>query len=78
VTGKFHDTHKTLILLDEVRHAEDTADVTRVITEEDTTKGGKGTHEIGLEGNWGLDALNVGRPRKDRSTRHGCESSESK
>ena len=32
-----------------------TVDVTRVITEEDTSKRGKGAHEVGLQGDRRLD-----------------------
>ena len=46
---------------DQVVHAEDTVDVARVETEEDTTEGGEGTHEVGLEGDGGFDAACVGR-----------------
>lgn len=50
-------------LLDEVLHAHNTVDITRVITEEDTTERGKGAHEIGLEGDGGLDPFDVGSAR---------------
>ena len=49
--------------LDDVRHAHDTVDVSRIETEEDTTKSGKGTHEIGPGGDGGLDARRVGGGR---------------
>lgn len=39
--------------------AVDTVDVTGVITEEDTTKGGKGTDHVRLPGDGSLDVLNV-------------------
>lgn len=49
----------------EVVHTHDTADVSGVITKEDTTKSGKGTHEIGLEGDGSFDTLRVGGRRQD-------------
>lgn len=42
-----------------------------VITEEDTTKGGKGTNEVGLDGDGSLDARDVGRP-DDGAGHLGC------
>lgn len=39
--------------------AVDTVDVTGVIAEEDTTKGGKGTDQIRLPGDGGLDGLDI-------------------
>ena len=44
---------------DENAGARDTIDVTGVITEEDTTKGGKGAHEIGLPSDGSLDVLDI-------------------
>jgi len=46
-------------LLVETFVTEDTIDVPRVISEEDTTEGGKGTEQIGLPGDWGFDARNI-------------------
>lgn len=43
--------------LDEDGVAVDTVDVTGVVTEEDTTKRGKGAHHVGLPGDGGLDGL---------------------
>ena len=48
-----------LEVLNEVAHTHNTADVSGVITEEDTTKSGKGTHEIGLEGDGSFDTVRV-------------------
>ena len=44
-------------VVDKVVGAENTVDVSRVVTEEDTGKGSKGTHEVGPEGDRGLGAL---------------------
>lgn len=49
----------TLDGLDEDLGAVDTVDVTGVVTEEDTTKGGEGAHEVGLPGDGGLNGLHV-------------------
>jgi hypothetical protein len=56
---------------DEVVHTDDTRDVTRVITEEDTTKGSKGTHQVSLEGDGGLDASSVNAAPTDRASTTG-------
>lgn len=62
------------VLADEVWHSQDTTHPTGVVTEEDTTKGGKGTDEVGPHGNGGLEARRVRRPRNDdgsySSSRH--------
>jgi hypothetical protein len=50
----------TLDESDEDLGAGDTVDVTGVVTEEDTTKGGESAHQVGLPGNGSLDALRVG------------------
>ena len=39
---------------------EDSIDITRVISEEDTSERGKGADQVGLEGDGRLDALDVG------------------
>lgn len=56
--------------MDEVVHSHDTADVTTVVAEEDTTKGGKGAHHVGLESNGGLDAGDVGRAVRNCTSSH--------
>jgi hypothetical protein len=66
-------THETLILLNEVVHSQNTGDITRVISEEDTTKGSKGTHQVGLECDRSLDTHGVRRRGDDSTTRHGKE-----
>lgn len=43
----------------EFRGGEDTVDVTRVVTEEDTTEGGEGAHHVGLEGDGGLNSVDI-------------------
>lgn len=50
---------RTLDLVDEEQGAVDTIDVSRIVAEEDTPEGGKGTQQVGLPGNWGLDALDI-------------------
>jgi len=59
--------------LDEDRRTGDTVDVTRVVTEEDTTEGGKGADQIGLPGDWSLNLIDI-RGGSKHSTRHvgGC------
>lgn len=49
----------TLDSLVEGRRARDTVDVTRVITEEDTTERGKGADDIRLPGDGGLNAFDI-------------------
>ena len=44
-------------VVDEVVCAENTVDVSGVVTEQDTSKSSKGTHEVGPEGDRGLGAL---------------------
>lgn len=56
---------------DEVVHTDDTRDVTRVITEEDTTKGSESTHQVSLEGDGGLDASSVDAAPADRASTTG-------
>lgn len=51
--------YQSLELLDEIPHTHDTVDITRVITKEDTTKCRKGTHEVGLHGDGGLDTRDI-------------------
>jgi hypothetical protein len=50
---------ETLDVLNEERGWQDTVDVTGVVTKEDTTKGGKGANEVGLEGDGRLNAVDV-------------------
>lgn len=45
--------------LDEVLVAENTVDVTRIVTEEDTTEGGKGAENVGLPGNRSFNVLDI-------------------
>lgn len=48
-----------LDLLNEELGAVDTVDVTGIITEEDTAKGGEGAQEVGLPGDGSLDLLDI-------------------
>lgn len=57
---------------DEVVHAKDTRDVTRVITEEDTTKGSEGAHQVRLDSNGGLDTTSVDAAHGGHSTTRHC------
>ena len=41
------------------------------VAEEDTAKGSEGAHEIGLDGDRGLDAASIGRSHETRTARHG-------
>lgn len=50
---------KALDGLVEDGRAIDTVDVTRVVTEEDTTERGEGAEQVGLPGDGGLDVLNI-------------------
>lgn len=62
------------ILADEVWHGQNTTHPARVVTEEDTTKGGKGTDQVGPQGDGGLEPRRVRRARNDNvcysSSRH--------
>ena len=59
------------VLTDEVWHCQDTTHPAGIITKEDTTKGSKGTDQVGSHGDGGLEARRVRRPRND----NGCYSS---
>lgn len=56
--------------LDEVVHTVDTGDITGVVSEEDTTEGGKGAHHVGLHGNGSLHAGDITRTVGYSTTRH--------
>lgn len=58
--------------LDEVLGTVDTIDVTGVITKEDTSERGKGTDEVGLEGDRCLNAVDIVGPVDVCSASH-CE-----
>lgn len=62
--------YRLLELLDEVVHSHNTVDISGVISEEDTSKSSKGTHEIGPEGDGGLDTPRVSRRHHDTTTGH--------
>ena len=59
------------VLTDEVFHGQNTAHPAGVITEEDTTKGSKGTDQVSSDGDGGLEARRVRRACDD----DGCYSS---
>ena len=59
------------VLTDEVWHGQNTTHPTGVVTKEDTTKGSKGTDQVGSHGNGGFEAGCVGRAGND----NGCYSS---
>ncbi len=66
---------ETGVLANKVRHTEDTSHPSSVITEEDTSKRSKGAHQVGLDGDGGLDTRGIGGPRDHHSSaRHngGC------
>lgn len=54
------DESVTLDESDEDSGASDTVDVTGVVTEEDTTEGGEGAHQVGLPCDGSFNALRVG------------------
>ena len=56
--------------VDKVGHCDDTVDITRIVAEEDTTKGGEGAHHVRLHGDGGFDTIDIGRRRENGSTRH--------
>lgn len=56
--------------LDEEVHAHHTGDVTRVVTEEDTTKGGEDAHQVRLHGNGGFHPEGVSPNGGSRATGH--------
>lgn len=47
-----------------------TVDVTRVVSEEDTTEGSKGAHHVRLKGDWGFDAVDIVSCVEDCTARH--------
>jgi hypothetical protein len=55
---------------DSLVHAKHTVHVTRVITKEDTPKGGEHTQQVGLERDRGLNPLWVGGSSEDSATGH--------
>ena len=57
-------------LLDEVVHAHNTADISRVIAEKDTTKSSEGTHQVCLDGDGSLNAIDIARGGDDGTARH--------
>ena len=59
------------VLTDKVFHGQNTAHPSGVVTEKDTTKGSKGTDEVGPHGDGGLEARRVSRAGDD----NGCYSS---
>lgn len=59
--------------VDEVFHAHDARDVTRVVSKEDTTESGEDAHQVGLDCDGGLDPRQIVTTRRGRgSTRHIC------
>jgi hypothetical protein len=60
-----------LELVDEILHSQNTTHVTGIVAEEETSKGSEDTHEVGLDGDGGLNAGGI-RRGDDRSTSH-CE-----
>lgn len=63
-TGSFDE-------VDEDLRAGDTVDVTRVVSEEDTTERGESADEVGLEGDWRFNAVDVARGGEVAQSRHG-------
>lgn len=66
-----NETNQAFKFLDEITHAHDTVNITGIITEKDTTKGGKGTHHISLEGDGCLHSRGVGEGIWSYSVTHG-------
>ena len=62
---------QTGVLTDEVFHGQNTTHPACIVPKEDTTKGGKGTDQVGSHGDGGLEARRVRRARND----NGCYSS---
>lgn len=46
--------------MNEIRHGHDGTDVANIISKEDTSKTGKSTHEVSLEGDGSLDTASIG------------------
>lgn len=46
--------------MNHIVHTYDTVDIARVVAEEDTSKGCEGAHQVRLDRDGGLDALDVG------------------
>lgn len=58
-----------LELVDEVLHSQDTTNVTGIVAKEETSKGSKNTHQVGLDGDGGLNSGGI-RRSDDSSTSH--------
>jgi hypothetical protein len=56
--------------LDEEGHAEDTPHPTSVVSEENTTKGGEDTHEVGLHRHRSLNPRRIGRSEHNSTSGH--------
>jgi len=63
---------ETGVETDEVWHSQDTTHPSGIITKEDTTEGGEGTHEVCLDGHGGLDTRGIGGALDDQSACHCC------
>ena len=53
------EVRKALVEVDEVLHAHDSGNISRVVAKEDTTKRGKGAHEVRLDRHRGLNPVHV-------------------
>jgi hypothetical protein len=62
---------RTFDVVDEDLVTEHTVDVSRVVTEENTTEGGKGADHVGLEGDGSLDAVDIGCGLEDNGAARG-------
>lgn len=65
-------TYQVLKSSNEEVHTKDTGDITGVVTEEDTTKGSEGAHEVRLDSDGSLDAASVDAARRGNSTTRHC------
>lgn len=62
---------QVFVRVNHVVHAQDAADIARVVAEEDTSKGREGAHQVRLQGDGRLDALDIARRDEiDSSARH--------
>jgi hypothetical protein len=60
---------QVLELVNEILHSQDTTNITGIVAEEETSKSSEDTHQVGLDGDGGLNAGGI-RRSDDSSTSH--------
>jgi len=68
-SGSSRGVWELLELMNEVLHSQNTTNITRIVAEEETSKGSENTHQVGLDGDGGLNAGGI-RRGEDGSSRH--------